>query len=93
MKLKEKKEKEKGKKWKGEKRKEKKGTRRFFVHAPNCFSIRRNSFNAITPFLVNQKFLQEMMVIDWIRIMLELVKYQWRLSFHYNKFVKDPNWH
>jgi len=37
MKLKEKKEKEKGKKWKGEKRKEKKGTRCFSVHAPNCF--------------------------------------------------------
>ena len=47
-----------------EKKKRKKGTRCFSVHAPNCFSTRMNSFNAITPFLGNQKFLQEMMVID-----------------------------
>jgi hypothetical protein len=49
---------------KRKKRKEKKGTRCFSVHAPNCFSTGMNSFNAITPFLGNQKFLQEMMVID-----------------------------
>jgi len=65
MKLKEKnKKKKRNEKEKKKEKKKKKGTGCFSVHAPNCFCTKEEFLQRNYSFFVNQKFLQEMMVID-----------------------------